>query len=376
MRILIFTWVCCVLWINNSCARMVDWIGQISTWAVSSDESIPKTQFGARFLPGVFTEIPGGLSLELTINAYQAGSFRSNHQADFNGQLKPYRFWVRYATNQFETRIGLQKINFGSATIFRPLMWFDRIDPRDPLQITDGVYALLCRYFFLNNTNIWFWGIYGDDDLKGWEALPTKKASVEFGSRFQVPLFAGEFGFTYHHRQAKLDWPGLPPLVPSKTEAIPENRWALDGKWDFLIGFWVEGAFIHQKSVFLPNAWQRYLNLGADYTFGLGNGLNVIAEYFEMENSADFFGNGIGARFSALAVNYPWSLLDQVQTIFYYDWENKNTYRFVSWRRIYDNWSLYLLGFWNPVGNPVYQAQPGNSAFGGKGLQIMLAFNY
>jgi len=55
--------------------------------------------------------------------------------------------WIRLSTKQFELRAGLQKINFGSATLLRPLMWFDKIDPRDPLQLTDGVYALLARYY-------------------------------------------------------------------------------------------------------------------------------------------------------------------------------------------------------------------------------------
>jgi len=59
----------------------------------------------------------------------------------------------------------LQKINFGSATLFRLLMWFDRIDPRDPLKLTDGVYGLLLRYYFHNNTNIWLWGLYSITNL-------------------------------------------------------------------------------------------------------------------------------------------------------------------------------------------------------------------
>ncbi|GAI27146.1 unnamed protein product, partial [marine sediment metagenome] len=59
-------------------------------------------------------------------------------------------------------------------------MWFDRIDPRDPLQLTDGVYGLLLRQYFLNNANIWVWGLYGNDDLRGWEYLPSEAKSVEF----------------------------------------------------------------------------------------------------------------------------------------------------------------------------------------------------
>ena len=63
-------------------------------------------------------------------------------------RFKPYRLWLRYSTSHLEIRAGLQKINFGSSNILRPLMWFDKMDFRDPLMLTDGVYALLGRYYF------------------------------------------------------------------------------------------------------------------------------------------------------------------------------------------------------------------------------------
>ena len=85
-------------------------------------------------------------------------------------------------------RGGLQKINFGSANLLRPLMWFDQIDPRDPLQLTDGVWGILGRYYFLNNANIWVWGLIGNDQRKGWEVIPSVKNKPEFGFRVQMPI--------------------------------------------------------------------------------------------------------------------------------------------------------------------------------------------
>ena len=61
---------------------------------------------------------------------------------------------------------------------------------------------------------------------------------------------------------------------------VPENRLALDGKWDIGVGFWFEGALIHQSTELLPLNYQRMLTLGVDYTFGLGNGLHVLSEHF------------------------------------------------------------------------------------------------
>jgi len=113
------------------------------------------------------------------------------------GHDKPYRFWARYSAKQVELRIGLQKINFGSASMLRPLMWFDQVDPRDPLMLTDGVWGILGRYYFLNNANIWLWGLYGNDNRKGWEIFNSQKTIPEFGGRLQIPVPKGESGFSF-----------------------------------------------------------------------------------------------------------------------------------------------------------------------------------
>ncbi len=282
--------------------------------------------------------------------------------------------WGRFSTSRFEARIGLQKINFGSASLLRPLMWFDRIDPRDPLQLTDGVYGLLLRYYFLNNANIWIWGLTGSDDLKGWEFMPSEPKSVEFGGRLQHPLGKGELAFTYHHRNID---PNTSPFLPDTpgSSPIPENRYAIDGKWDLGIGLWFEGTLTHQDSDWLPLPWQRAINIGMDYTFGLGNGLNVIGEYFIYESSQNALTAGEGITFSAISLNYPLSLLDNLSCIFYYDWDNKEVYSFLNWRRTYDQWIINVIGFWNPDQFQIYQNRPENNLFSGKGFQIMLIFN-
>ncbi|MDR1585772.1 MAG: hypothetical protein LBS07_06360, partial [Prevotellaceae bacterium] len=101
-----------------------------------------------------------------------------------------------------EVRLGLQKINFGSAQLFRPLMWFDAIDPRDPLQMTDGVWGGLFRYYFQNNANFWLWTLYGNDEVKGWETAPSAQSLPEIGGRVQLPLKQGEVALSYHLREA------------------------------------------------------------------------------------------------------------------------------------------------------------------------------
>ncbi len=175
------------------------WHGQISGWLTGSPEKTMISQLGVRYLPDIFLEktLNGHLlaGAEISFNTYVTGDFQGLESPDAESLLKPYRLWARFAGDQFEARIGLQKINFGSATLFRPLMWFDRIDPRDPLKLTDGVYGLLIRYYFQNNANIWLWGLYDNNELKGWETAPTIDNGAEFGGRFQLPLPTGEAGY-------------------------------------------------------------------------------------------------------------------------------------------------------------------------------------
>jgi len=250
----------------------------------------------------------------------------------------------------------LQKINFGSATFLRPLMWFDKIDPRDPLQLTDGVYALLARYYFQNNTNIWLWGLYGNDEIKGWEIFPSFNDKIEYGGRIQTPVLTGELAFTYHHRKADLSKINLEKPL-SSNDFLNENRIGLDGKWDIGIGLWFELSLTHQDFDIYNLVYRRAINLGADYTFALGNGLNVMTEFFTYGMSEEVFSNSENIYFSSLSLNYPLGIIDNFSTIVYYDWTNKDWYRFVNWQQTYDKWSFYLMGFWNPDKFQIYNNQ-------------------
>jgi hypothetical protein len=372
-------WVLAVLMAQTAQSQTEEFHGQASAWVLGNPGNSPATQVGLRYIPDFLAERPlgGGLdaNMELSLNAFGTAKYTKNQPASYESDVKLYRAWFRISTDRFETRIGLQKINFGSALLFRPLMWFDRIDPRDPLQLTAGVYALLARYTFQENANIWLWGLYGNNDTKGWEVSPTEKKTIEYGGRVQSPLWTGEIGITYHHRRIGLS----PPLVPGFSTPnlnFPEERLGLDGKWDIGIGAWFEAALIHEETALPVMKYQRQWTVGGDYTFAVGNGLYVATEYFGMENPPEPFASADGLGFSGLSVSYPVGILDQVSAIVYRDWRNEQWYRIVNWQRKYDNWSLYLLGFWNPETIQIYRAQGGSNAFAGKGVQIIIVFNH
>ncbi|MCX8159860.1 MAG: hypothetical protein N3G18_02880 [Candidatus Saccharicenans sp.] len=332
------------------------------------------------------------LTLEFSLNAWGTLTIEQGTENQFRSQLKPYRLSLKYAASRFEARLGLQKISFGSASLLRPLMWFDRIDPRDPIQLTDGVYGLLIRTYVSTRTNLWAWVLYGNDDPKGWELLPTLRRHPEFGARAQFPAGPGELAFTVHHRRVDFNLAmaatnpavSLIPLKPSSPLAItfPETRLAVDGKWDLGPGLWFEATLTNQRSTFLAFPWQRVLTIGLDYTLATGNGLHLLAEYFQSDTATSPLSgstfSSFRARFLATSASYPLTLLDQLSAIVFYDTLNRQLYSFIRWQRSYDRWSIHLMAFWNPAEFRIFTApgadQP--NLFAGKGLQLLLIYNY
>jgi hypothetical protein len=258
-------------------------------------------------------------------------------------------------------------------------MWFDSVDPRDPLQITDGVNGVLVRYYLHSDASVWAWGLYGNNRPKGWETSPTREKTPELGGRVQVPVSKGEMAFTTHHRRADLS-KGLVSNVGIENPVTEESRYALDGKWDLGIGLWFEGVLTHQTNPDVARPDQRALNIGADYTFGVGNGLHVLGEYFLLENAHGVLDRGDGTRLSAALLSYPVGLLDTVTGIVYFDSRRHDAYRFISWQRSYDRWQLYGMGFWNPQQAAIYRGQPGQTAgqspLAGRGVQVMAVFHH
>ena len=115
--------------------------GQISSWAHYNGSNALPLWLGERYIPELNYSIDlthGRLiDFDFSANLFANAGIHLSDSVHSEAKVKPYRVWARYSTEQLEIRAGLQKINFGSASILRPLMWFDQIDPRDPLQLTD-----------------------------------------------------------------------------------------------------------------------------------------------------------------------------------------------------------------------------------------------
>src|ERR1035437_651141 len=353
--------------------------GQIDGYAGINFANPIQSQTGARFLPtlSIGKNLKNNLKFdsELSFDSYLDYHFTGSNNDESDAKIKPYRLWIRLSTERFELRAGLQKINFGSASTLRPLMWFDHIDSRDPLQLTDGVYGLLGRYYFQNNANAWLWVLWGNDKTKGWETIPTVRKDPELGGRMQFPVPKGEVAVSYNHRTA--DLAGV--LNPSEIHgaaSYPEDKIGLDGKWDIGPGVWAEYSLTHSKpdSAYFP-PWTKLFTLGIDYTFGLGNGLYAASEFFRYSSAGEIFNSGINQTFSSLTVNYPIGI-NKIGSIIYYNWTDKSWYRFINLQRQSDNWTYYLFLFWNPEKFTIYNNISGNNMFSGTGIQFMAVFNF
>jgi len=235
------------------------------------------------------------------------------------------------------------------------------IEPQDPQEETEAVRAALFRYYFLNNANLWLWGIYAKDELKGLESFASKEYSYEFGGRIQYPFEFCETAFSFHHRELEFG-------------NTLENRFGIDARWDFQIGLWLEVvASKFSKDNFTPN-WEKFLTFGADYTINLGNGIHVLGEHFVYSNSENnFHESSYKTESSAISLNYPIGLFDNISTIVKYNWESEDWYRFVSYQRNYDRLSIYLNFSWNPK---VDSFEPEQISTDGKSIQLMIGYSF
>jgi len=379
--------VICLLLMMVSLKTDVGWAtvdteirGEAALSTIVSDPKPRSLHVALRYVPELMARTNLGGTRELTALAAFDATWQSRivslDNATSDDKIEVYRLWLRYGANNFELRVGRQKLSFGSATLLRPLMWFDSIDPRDPLQITDGVNAALARFYLLNNANLWLWGLYDNEEPVGWEIVPTARETAEYGGRLQWPAGNGEIAFSYHHRRA--DYASLAPAaVPAPVDSrTSEDRFGLDGKWDMILGLWFEAVLSHQHDPLAGLPYRRFGSVGADYTFGVGQGLTFLVEHLFLGSSEEPLGRSSTSNYSAASLQWPWGVVDDFNLILYKDWDENELYSFLEWRRTYDRWSLHLMAFANPEEAGSSPIMPGSELLAGRGLRALVVFNH
>lgn len=359
-----------VLFSGTLHALEADFSGQVSAWTLQvNNQDTWRNITGARFIPRLDLNQPleKGRSVDAEI-AFNGALAKDSNASVLWRDLEVYRATLRYATQQTETRIGLQNLSFGPARVLRPLRWFDQLDPTDPLQLTKGVNALRFTVNTMNNAGLWLWGLYGNDDLKGYEMLPTVTKQPEIGGRLQTPVLGGEMAATVHTRQ-----------VDGSSLTLPdyeEHRFGLDGQWDVGIGLWFETSFQYQDIPLAPYGWIKMGTVGLDYTFGIGSGLYVLFEHMATVLSKDLSGWDEDVHVSAFLLNYPLGFMDNLMAIGYYTWEQKKVGQYLNWQRTYDMMIFSLGLFYYPELDDNMAVSNQIISMGGYGGEFTVIFNY
>lgn len=344
---------------------------QISIHSLYNPKSDATLLFGGMYVPQI--DYLRDFSGDKRLSAEVSGRFNFNmgfrpfetyDVQDPTASARFYRAWVRFSTQRNEIRAGLQQINFGSAYLLRPLQWFDGIDPTDPLRMTNGVWGILDRIYFKNNSTLWLWGLYGNKDVRMWEPYQLRYNLPELGLRFQQPVPKGEVALSTNFRKIEMN---VGTLNESK---FLETKVGLDGKWDVGPGIWFEDSytFTSQSSPF--SAGWNLLTVGADLTPEGLDGLSFTAEHML---SSIFSGDrSITANFSAVMATWPINVFSRLGGIVLYSWEAGYLFRYMTYSLDFDQSSFYLIGFWNPTLASL-QAPLGSSSgsFSGYGLQLM-----
>ena len=129
---------------------------------------------------------------------------------------------------------------------------------------------MLTRYYFLNNANLWFWVLYGNDKTKTLEIAPTNIRIPEVGGRFPVSHSQRRSGIVFtisgspNGRPQRFD-----PCIwqsPRRTA----SALTVNGTWASDSGL---KGMDHQKQEYRDPDKPGISSHGADYTFGIGNGI-------------------------------------------------------------------------------------------------------
>jgi hypothetical protein len=335
-----------------------DWKNGLSAqiW-YNKDEYNQEWLFDTGWKPDLFAkyqfENGWDVSGELSLNNHVSYLYDLDNEDELDLSIKLYRAWAAMSYGESEIKAGLQHIRFGPAKIYRPLQWFDNLDPFSLIQDSEGVPAITVTHFFPNpEFKFWILPGTGEPRYTDW-GVATKKGSIEWGGRASVLSTLGETGLSFNTRTVKHAY--------DQFNLAHEYQFGLDQRVDGVIGAWLEtdvrffdsGVNLYEGEGFAP--LPRYYGsatIGADYTFGIGNGLYIMGEayyywdlsyHFICKSEYDYSNQYSGA----IVLKYPLGLLDTIQIVS--DVSN-STFRWnhpsimLSWRRVYDklSWDVAL----------------------------------
>jgi hypothetical protein len=316
---------------------------QISLFGLLNPTNAVVVNTGARVIPQLdylrdFSDdrrISAEVSANVNLNADMGPSYLK-----FAGSMGLYRAWARFSTQRNEIRAGLQQLNFGSASLLRPLQWFDGLNPTDPLRLTNGVWGVLDRIYFENNATLWLWGLYGNTDKRVWDLTGHSANRPELGFRFQQPVPSGEVALSLNYRTVE--------AVVGTVSRYEETKIGLDGKWDVGPGLWFEDSFTATSLASPLHVGWNSLTIGSDLTPEGLDGLSFTFEHMLNSTYSTEMRLSNTSNLSALSATWPINIFNRLSGIVLYSWEANYWFRYLTWSADFDRSSFYVIGFWNP----------------------------
>ncbi len=345
-------------------------VGELSLSSSANSFNGSDIQIITRYLPAF--EVQNSLSdswdydLELRWQLAWSSTLDTLDFSESATQFEPYRIAINLQSKHSEYIIGLQKINFGPAKILRPLMWFDAVDPTDPLELTSGVTGISAITFYKSGWSSQAWLLLPGDPM-GWESFAGKSGTVETGGRVTIPNAKGQIGICTHFRIADIS------NVYLNDPDLYEGRLGLDGFWDVGVGLWVESVYKHQELSADPFLDQIQTTLGSDYTIWIGNGLHIMAEHMLVSSWNSPFMEDQTTHLSTAMLSFSPTMFDQVSVLILNNWENDSPLAYLSWGQTYDNFRFTVAAFYAKTDNNDVSV---SSGFDGKGLQLTVVYNH
>jgi hypothetical protein len=208
------------------------------------------------------------LDYELSVDAKEAdgpsvqAGLRQKTDVDF------FRAWLRLDNGTFKIRGGRQKILFGSGMIYRPLGFFDTRDVTGVVPETRGVDGVRVTRF-QSETSL----------IEAWLVPAKKRNALIVGMRGEMLLEEIEVGaVVQYHPDSDLE--GLPGF----DQELVQVGYHFKGENEF--GYWNESRLDIEMKPSSPVQFDTVF--GVDYTFNVGEGLHVLAEYFLTTRQKNF----------------------------------------------------------------------------------------
>jgi hypothetical protein len=219
-------------------------------------------------LGGLFEKGGWVLDYELSVDAKQADGPSEQSRLRQETDVDFFRAWLRLDNGKFKIRGGRQKILFGSGSIYRPLGLFDTRDVTGVVPETRGVDGVRVTSF-PSETSL----------IEGWLVPAKKGGAMIFGIRGEMLLEDIETGVVLqYHPESDLE------NLPGFNQEMIQMGYHLKGEKE--LGFWNESRLDIEMKPSAPIQFDTVF--GVDYTFNLGEGLHVLAEYFLTTRQKDF----------------------------------------------------------------------------------------